>query len=300
MINEKTIKIPNRLSQVDSKIKEFYSKVDEFVENNKINLEKNINNKISEVQAKLIPKFNLWGSELDKIKIAKKRIWLLNPTFSILPYKPGNTEFYRASFRVTLPGLESKPMVVHLGPTSDFPEGPESPELKNLAKQKIITNLMKYYPGYYQELGISDTPAELARKSGPLAAKLKGREEVAQQNYSEVQAQYAAEMGKLEEEKMNLKNATKLFSILKPKIYLALYDPYQNGNNYIRASFRYLNPNTGKSDPKVVHVAKESLYPDWETNSEVQTLAQIKVLLHLLDRFPRVFEEFFDKSNFTF
>lgn len=293
-------RIPNNLSAVDAKIKEFHSKVDDYVRNNRNDVESELDRKIADVKAKFQPRLDFWRDRLNRDKMAKKRSWLINPTFSIVSYKPGNTEFYRASYRLNLPGEPNLSAVVHIGPVSNFPEGPESQQLKNLAKLNIIKAVRKKYPGYYEEMGIPTDPQRILELSESVVTELRNKEEYNNKNFSKVQAQYAAEMRELENEKTSLANETKVFSILKPNITLTLYDPTKTGTSYIRASFRHLNPYTGKSEARVVHVAQESLYPDWETNPEVRTLAEIKVLITMLEKYPEIFEEFFEETDFDF
>lgn len=73
----------------------------------------------------------------------------LSPKFSVVRYKPGVTDFYRASYRHFDTSLgKSQSRVVHLGPIKDF-EGPEDPNLHVLAKNQIVKYLANNYPGLY-------------------------------------------------------------------------------------------------------------------------------------------------------
>jgi hypothetical protein len=300
MIDEATIRIPNNLKEVDSKIKEFYSKVGDFVKNNLTNSQESLDSETTNVKEKFLPKLAFWASELEKIKTAKKQSWPINPKFSIISFKPGDVEYYRASFRLQMPGQPNIPMVVHLGPAYEYPDGPETPELKKLARLKIIKFMMKKFPWYYKEMDMPSDPEELIKKSELVDERMKVREQIANEKFNEIKAAYDDKMGNLKNEKTSLKDDAKLFSVLKPKVSLILFDSGSKNGKYIRASFRAMNPETGVSTPMVVHVAPEYKYPDWKTNPEVQTLAEIKVLLFMLGKFPDVFAEFFEKSDFDF
>jgi hypothetical protein len=104
---------------------------------------------LSKIQEKYIQASNAYEKKKAELERFQSDVF---PKISVICFTPGKTEYYRASYRHFNPIIgKSVPRVVHLGPSKKF-KGKQDPELLSLAREKVLSYLMKKFPSIYTDL----------------------------------------------------------------------------------------------------------------------------------------------------
>ncbi len=104
---------------------------------------------LSKIQEKYIQASSAYEKKKAELSCFQNEVY---PKITVISFTPGETEYYRASYRHLHPiTRKTIPRVVHLGPAKKF-KGKQDPELLSLARKKVLAYLMKKFPSVYSDL----------------------------------------------------------------------------------------------------------------------------------------------------